>query len=84
MDDATFPDGDEAAWLMADALGVAQRRVVLALSEDWAEAEDHRTAKRMTMGVRDAKGLIERRGKAENMWRLTPEGVRVKAVLAAD
>ncbi|WP_076071383.1 hypothetical protein [Sphingomonas montana] len=73
-------DGDEEAMLVAAELGVAQRRVVLALSDGWESADDHRTAKRM-LAIRDARGLIERRAKSENAWRLTVLGVRVKRIL---
>ncbi|GGE76375.1 hypothetical protein [Sphingomonas prati] len=76
-------DTDYEAMEIAAEIGVAQRRVVMALSDDWQEADDHRTAKRMT-AIRDAKGLIQRRGKSENAWRLTVIGVRVKRVLLAD
>ena len=76
------PDEDEAVTL-ANALGVAQRRVILSLSPEWGEASDHRTAKRMVHGVRDAKGLIEHQKKMENSWRLTGIGQRVRAVLDA-
>ena len=80
--DETDPQDDPEAEAIADALGVAQRRVVLALTDVWAVADEERTAKRMLLGVRDSKGLIERRTKSENMWRLTDIGRRVKAVLA--
>jgi hypothetical protein len=74
------PLDDAEALMVAAELGVAQRRVVLSLSEGWASVDDHRTAKRM-LAIRDAKGVIERRAKSENMWRLTPIGSRVRAVL---
>ena len=82
MDD-THPHDDQDAQATARMLGVAQRRLVLALTDGWTAADDDRTAKRMLLGVRDSRGLIERRTKSENLWRLTDMGRRVQAVLTA-
>lgn len=78
--------------LIADALGQAQRRVILSLGEDWGKSCDHGCAKRMWYGVRGVGGrkvnrhcyLIEHKHLTDNCWRLNELGMAVRAELVGD
>ncbi len=76
---------------LAERLGPAQKRVILALSEDWGKSPCHQTAKRMWYGVsgrgiRCQRGpvyLIEHKHRTDNCWRLNERGLAVQASLRA-
>jgi hypothetical protein len=74
---------------LAERLGPAQRRVILALGEDWGKSPCHQTAKRMWYGVtgRGVKRLrgplyiIEHKHRTDNCWRLNDTGLALQAAL---
>ncbi|WP_155262915.1 hypothetical protein [Sphingomonas segetis] len=77
---------------LAAKLGAAQRRVILALGEDWGPSPDHQAAKRMWYGIsgrgiKRTRGLvyvIEHKHRTDNCWRLNERGLELQAALRAE
>ena len=76
---------------LAERLGPAQERVILALGEDWGPSPDHQATKRMWYGVtgrgikrqRGPVYLVEHKHLTDNCWRLNSNGIALKEALRA-
>jgi hypothetical protein len=82
---------DEELASFAERLGPAQRRVILALSEEWGPSPCHQTAKRMWYGI-TGRGIRRQRGPmyvidhkhcTDNCWRLNDDGLALQNALRA-
>lgn len=65
---------------IARKLGAAQRRVVLALFDEWAESGNQAAAKRLWYR-NDIPQLLDHRHRTNDCWQLRPIGIAVQAVL---
>jgi len=65
---------------IAQKLGKAQRRVVLALSSTWGPSGGHAAAKRL-LYRQDIPLLLDHRHRSDDCWSLRPIGLAVRAIL---
>jgi len=76
---------------LAERLGPAQRRIILALGEDWGPSPDHQATKRMWYGVtgrgikrqRGPVYVVEHKHRTDNCWRLNDNGLALQSALRA-
>ena len=62
---------------IARKLGAAQKRVVLALSDEWGRSHNHQAAKRL-WHRNDIPMLLDHQHCTDDSWRLRPKGVAVR------
>lgn len=64
---------------MTDRLGPRQIKTILSLDREWGKAFCHRTAKAFFYSKLPA--LVQHKSQSGNMWRLTANGMLVRAML---
>jgi len=68
---------------IAKALGKAQKRGILALSEQWGPSGEHQAMKRLWYR-NDIPMLLDHKSRTDDCWQLRPIGLAVRAHLQGD